>query len=384
MKSRRTLGRVVIALGAVASLLVAVPANAAADFYELPRFVPAGSGFQAKLASEINYWTIEKLSASDNAGLNDDTVEYRTEATPPPGGWDQLSAPWTGGGSVSRTVGRLFVRMRGTLLGDHIAGSCSANVVNAANKSTIVAAAHCFKVSSQLRGVPWGDDIAFEAVFIPGFNGASLVRDSHDQSLPGPDIAPYGVWGVTRAFYLGSWESHDNWLNGGDVAMATVARPGDPTPIADVVGSQNIAFGVDTNPHHAYQFGYPVSNSNNWYWTKLTLAPEHLRRSYDGRTMMYAHGTTYDDAQLLGYGHDMLSAMAPGSSGGPWFIDFDPATGTGTQIAVTSRFTNEAGNALAAHPDNSVADWGRGPASVGGGFGTLSQAMYNHVKNTTP
>ncbi|WP_433145510.1 hypothetical protein ACQPZ8_02310 [Actinomadura nitritigenes] len=72
--------------------------------------------------------------------------------------------------------------------------------------------------------------------------------------------------------------------------------------------------------------------------------PASQRRGYDGRTMMYAHNsTTIDDAQLGNMGHDMASAMSPGSSGGPWLTGFDPATGT--QIGVTSRFTNPTGDA---------------------------------------
>ncbi|GAA0954153.1 hypothetical protein [Actinocorallia libanotica] len=378
----RVFVRGAVALTAMSLLYPAQPALAA-DFVELPRLVRAGSDHQSDLASDINFWTVKELAKSDNGGLNADGVD----ATPPPGGWDDRSRPWAGSGLVSRTAGRLFTRYRGSFDGKIVKSSCSANVVTSGNKRTIVAAAHCFKVSSQFRGGLYGDDIAFNTVFIPGYDGSSLVRDSTDTALPGPAVAPYGVWAVTRAWITNTWNQNDYWGLGGDVAMATVERLGDTTGIEDVTGAQDIAFGVDTNPHDAYQFGYPADNYRNWYRpadvTGTAKVPVELRRRFDGRTLMYARGTTYDDAQLGGYGHDMISAMSPGSSGGPWLVDFDPATGTGTQIAVTSRFTNETGDApfidLAGGPG-----WSEGPASVGAGFGPLSQSMYDHVQTATP
>ena len=45
----------------------------------------------------------------------------------------------------------------------------------------------------------------------------------------------------------------------------------------------------------------------------------------------------------------MPCAMTPGSSGGPWLAGFNPGTGAGTVVAVTS-FHNDDTGLLAARP----------------------------------
>ena len=56
--------------------------------------------------------------------------------------------------------------------------------------------------------------------------------------------------------------------------------------------------------------------------------------------------------------------MTPGSSGGPWFSDFDPRTGTGRSPRVTSfSYSNT-------------------PASVGPYLGAEAQAVYDSVAAT--
>ncbi|MGA4543193.1 hypothetical protein ACPA54_24700 [Uniformispora flossi] len=396
---RRKIARIVTALGMTAAALTAAPAAHAASTapVELPRLVREDAANHAPmLEAEVNFWNVARIAA---VGLNNDGQD----AFAPPGGWDDLSRPWAGGpsgpGSVARTAGKLLMLYRNSLSGDIIPSACSANVVTSANKSTIVAAGHCFKVSANIRGYIYGDDVIVNAVFIPGFNGAALARYNGSEAnagLPGTDVAPYGVWGLTRAWITPTWDGDDTFRSGGDVAMATVERPGDPTPIQDVTGGQNIAFGVDTNPMTLYQFGYPTDNYRNWYWSKNNdgsqtpawgVDPSQWR-GFDGRSLMYAKGTTIPDATIGSFGHDMPSAMSAGSSGGPWLMNFDPATGTGTQIAVTSRFTNTTGNSPWWDAANMVThgatpNWGYGPYLVSNGFGSLSQAMYDVVQNAT-
>jgi hypothetical protein len=391
---RRRIGTILGILGLAAAMLTAAPAAYADDTapVELPRFIGDGMNHTPMLQAEVNYWNVARIA---KWGLNFDGAD----AFPPPGGWDDLSKPWTGQGGVSRTVGKVMMVYRNTLDGDIVHSSCSANVVTSANKSTIVAAGHCFKVSANIRGGIYGDDVLINAVFIPGFDGRNLARytgtGEDTAPLPGTDVAPYGVWGLTRAWITPTWDADSTFRSGGDVAMATVERPGDPTRIQDVTGGQNIAFGVSANPLSLHQFGYPTDNSRNWYWSKNsdgTYNPSFgvdpsLRRGFDGRTLMYAKGVTIGDS-TVGLAHDMASAMSPGSSGGPWLLNFDPATGTGTQIAVTSRFTNSTGDspwwdAINMPVHGNTPNWGYGPYLMSNGFGDLTQAMYNVVQHAT-
>ncbi|MEU8138774.1 trypsin-like serine peptidase [Streptodolium elevatio] len=404
MPVRSTLRRKIATILGVLSLaggaLVTVPsaAQAAGDApVEIRRLVPAGADHAAVLQSNVNYWNVARIA---EWGLN----AGGADAYAPPGGWDDLSKPWVGPGAISRTAGKMLMQYRNTWNGAITHSACSANVIKAANQSTIVTAGHCVKIMGQMTGQVWGDSVVVNAVFIPGFNGAAVPRntpgtDPTTAPLPGADIAPYGVWGLTRVWATPTWDADSTFRSGGDVAMATVERPGDPTPIQQVVGGQDIAFGVEAHPLTLHQFGYPVDNGRNWYWTKNndgTYGHDYgvdpsLWRGFDGRSLMYARGSTIPDATLGTLGHDMPSAMAPGSSGGPWLMNFDSATGTGTQVAVTSRFTNSSGNSPwwdaiwgQVPAGSSNPNWAFGPYSVGNGFGALTQAMYNVVQNATP
>ncbi|MGW9210587.1 trypsin-like serine peptidase [Embleya sp. NPDC055664] len=383
-------------LGLTAAALFAAPTTARADDtapVELPRLVTGDPANHAgMLQTEVNWWNLARIA---EYGLNADGAD----AFPPPGGWDDLSRPWAGQGTVSRTTGKLLMVYRNSFdPSQYVPSACSANVITAANRSTIVTAGHCFKVTANLRGA-LGDDVVVNAVFIPGFNGANVPRftgtDDSTAPPPGTDVAPYGVWGVTRAWITPTWDGDSTFRSGGDVAMATVERPGDPTPIQQITGGQNIAFGVAANPLTLHQFGYPTDNNRNWYWSKNSdgstaadfgVAPS-LRRGFDGRTLMYAHGDTIADS-TVGLAHDMASAMSPGSSGGPWLMNFDPATGNGTQIAVTSRFTDPTGtspwwDAAWAIVHGGTPNWAYGPYLMSNGFGDLTQAMYNVARNAT-
>ncbi|MFC4606035.1 trypsin-like serine peptidase [Rhodococcus kronopolitis] len=349
------------------AVATAAPANAASDLVELKRPVAAGSTYEADLKKDADFWTLGKMAA---AGLNSDG----NDEIAPSGGWDELSAPWTDQGLVSRTTGKLLTEYTHTVGGKKVLSACSANVVTSANKSVITSAGHCFKLAGVVMGAVIGDWEATNVAFIPGFNGANLPRDFDNSQPPGTDVAPYGVWPVTRVWMPSNWYYGANWVNGSDVAMAVVDNPYDSRPVEDVTGGQRIGFNQVSNPQTVYQFGYPTDNSRNWYSKGASNGDPSDRRNYDGRTMMYAHGTSFSDKYY--YGNDLISAMSPGSSGGPWLKDFDPATGAGVQIGVTSRFSNAQGTIV-------PTAWLAGPALVSQGFGAVSQAMYEKAQMAT-
>lgn len=66
-----------------------------------------------------------------------------------------------------------------------------------------------------------------------------------------------------------------------------------------------------------YAFGYPAADP------------------YDGRELIYCSGTTFTDF-IQSSDHGLRCDMTGGSSGGPWFREFDEATGTGVQASVNS------------------------------------------------
>ncbi|ANS63469.1 hypothetical protein SLINC_1245 [Streptomyces lincolnensis] len=202
-------------------------------------------------------------------------------------------APWTGGGAVVQTAGRVFFTYDGRT------ASCSGNAVTSANKSTVITAGHCVK----LEGA-WHTDW----VFVPGY---------HDGQ------APHGTWAAAKTLSTPQWTASED-INY-DIGAAVVA-PLNGKNLTDVVGGQGLAFNTGYNKA-MYAFGFPAA------------AP------YDGQKFIYCSGTTYRDF-LLSSDHGLTCNMTGGSSGGPWFTQFNETTGTGLQSSVNSFKYNFLPNAM--------------------------------------
>ncbi|MGW0759753.1 trypsin-like serine peptidase [Streptomyces sp. NPDC002814] len=220
--------------------------------------------------------------------------------------------PWTGGGAVVKTAGRVFFTYQGRT------ASCSGNAVTSANKSTVMTAGHCVKLEGSWH-TNW--------VFVPGY---------HDGQ------APYGRWSASKTLSTPQWTASED-INY-DVGAAVVA-PLDGKSLTDVVGGQGLAFNTGYNKA-MYAFGFPAA------------AP------YDGEKFIYCSGTTYRDF-LLSSDHGMTCDMTGGSSGGPWFTQFNEATGTGLQSSVNSFKYNFLPNAM------------YGPV-----FGTDAQNLYQTAQSS--
>ncbi|MEU7150933.1 peptidase [Streptomyces sp. NPDC045456] len=212
------------------------------------------------------------------------TLPATTSASAPaPKAFPQTGAPWTGGGAVSHTAGRVFFTYQGRT------ASCSGNAVTSANKSTVLTAGHCVKLNGAWHG-DW--------VFVPGY---------HDGQ------APYGKWAAAKTLATPQWTASEN-INY-DIGAAVVAPVGGQR-LTDVVGGQGLAFNTGYNKP-MYAFGYPAA------------AP------YDGSELIYCSGNTIKDP-LFSTDHGLSCNMTGGSSGGPWFTSFDEAAGTGLQSSVNS------------------------------------------------
>ena len=233
-------------------------------------------------ATPFDVLTVDATDVTTNVDIGDPitvapTQSPRTTAFPNTGG------EWTDGGDIVATAGRVFFTMGGQ------DASCSGNAVTSDNGSTVLTAGHCVYYQGA-----WHDNW----VFVPGYhNGQS----------------PYGTWTAASTHAIPQWEATED-INY-DVGAAVV-NPLNGENLTDVVGGQGVSFNIDYNLD-MYSFGFPAADP------------------YDGETFIYCSGSTIQDP-LLSNDHGMSCDMTGGSSGGPWFVDFDEATGTGLQASVNS------------------------------------------------
>ncbi|MPY78907.1 MAG: peptidase [Actinophytocola sp.] len=273
---------------ALASAAVAAPATAGAvDPVSTVNHLVTGA---VSLADATDYWTpdrmrdaveLDKIELSRLPDFGDVRVGEPTSVAPSPAGADE--SPWTDGGEVVATAGRVFFTMDGR------DASCSGNAVTSENNSTVITAGHCVK---------YQDGWHRNWVFVPAY---------HDGE------APYGEWPAASTHTTPQWNASED-INY-DIGAAVVRSVGGQR-LTDVVGGQGIAFNQPRG-QRTYAFGYPAAEP------------------YDGSRLIHCAGTTFNDVLFsndLGLNCDMTG----GASGGPWFVDFDPLRGTGTQNSVNS------------------------------------------------
>lgn len=196
-----------------------------------------------------------------------------------------LGGPWTGGGAVVKTTGKVFFTLGDT---DYV---CSGNAIESDNKNTVSTAGHCLNEGP--------GDYATNFAFVPGYDDGS---------------APYGKWTATSLATSEQWRTEGDFNY--DIGFAVVGKV-DGKNLTDVVGSQSVGFSQPRG-EFLYSFGYPQA------------AP------YDGTTLDYCSATS--GADTFGDSDDQRldCNMTGGSSGGPWFGDFDQSAGTGVQVSVNS------------------------------------------------
>ncbi|MFI6639340.1 trypsin-like serine peptidase [Streptomyces sp. NPDC050504] len=208
-------------------------------------------------------------------------TDAATRATP--FAFPQAGGPWTGGGAVVKTSGRVFFTFNGRT------ASCSGNAVTSQNASTVITAGHCVKYQGSWH-TNW--------VFVPAYDNGQ---------------APYGQWSAAKTLATDQWAASED-INY-DVGAAVVA-PLNGQKLTAVVGAQGLEFnGAYNRP--MYAFGFPAASP------------------YDGTKLVYCSGNTSKDF-LFSKDHGMGCNMTGGSSGGPWFTTFNESTGTGLQASVNS------------------------------------------------
>ncbi|KRV46559.1 peptidase [Wenjunlia vitaminophila] len=284
---------VLVAAGALAGPAGASPAPAG------DAAVHGAATSQAAQEQVSAFWTAERMRQATPLDLSDvspgdvsptDVARGAPETVPAtpgdvsPQAFPEEGGPWTGGGEVVTTSGRVF------FVWDGEPSFCSGNAVTSANHSTVLTAGHCVKLFGNWH-TNW--------VFVPNY---------HDGQ------APFGVWTAARTMATPQWVASEDAIDY-DIGAAVVNRL-DGRRLTDVVGGQGLRFNSGYGKD-VYAFGFPAGHQ------------------YDGEKLIYCSGRTTRDTQGTD-DHGLLCDMTGGSSGGPWFERFDEATGTGLQSSLTS------------------------------------------------
>jgi V8-like Glu-specific endopeptidase len=200
-------------------------------------------------------------------------------------GVSYLGGPWTGGGQVVKSTGKVFFTLGGT---NYV---CSGNVVTATNRDTVSTAGHC------LNEGPGA--FATNFAFVPAYNNNNR---------------PYGTFTARSLTTTVQWRDSGDFNY--DVGFAVMNTLGGQH-LADVVGTQGIAFNQPRG-QFLYAFGYPAA------------------KPYNGQVLDYCSDTATNDTRGNTNDERLDCNMTGGSSGGPWFAGFNESTGIGTQLSVNS------------------------------------------------
>lgn len=288
MRRHRTAAGILLAVGALFTTGLTTSAATA----DTPSPVPARNASAAEQHQARTFWTAERMRSATPLDLTLTPKAAKSLRAPKPEGrtttvsptaFPQVGGPWTGGGAVVKTSGRVFFTFQGRT------ASCSGNAVTSQNSSTVITAGHCVKYQGSWH-TNW--------VFVPAYDNGQ---------------APYGQWAATKTLTTPQWEATED-INY-DIGAAVVA-PLNGQKLASVTGAQGIQFNGGYN-QKMYAFGFPAASP------------------YDGTKLIYCSGDSSKD-WLFTQDHGIACNMTGGSSGGPWFAGFNESAGTGLQASVNS------------------------------------------------
>lgn len=219
---------------------------------------------------------------------------------------------YQGSGAVVRTSGKVFFTLNGT---DYV---CSGSSIVAGNRSLVQTAGHCVNTGPGA--------FATNFVFVPAY------RDGQ---------APYGRFPARRLFTTAQFSGTGDLSY--DVGYAAVSKV-NGRPLSDAVGAQGIGFNQSRGAY-VHAFGYPATGR------------------YDGSKLAWCRGTVSADTQGTS-DQGLRCNMTGGSSGGPWFINYDENAGVGVVNSLNS-FKYLSLGLL------------EGSQMFGPYFGTVIQSLYN-------
>jgi V8-like Glu-specific endopeptidase len=205
-------------------------------------------------------------------------------------------AEWTGPltSPPATTVGKLpgvWVNDPNNPNDDRATEGCSASTVDTPAKNLVLTAAHCVLYTPK-EGDPWSERQWLRNVeFVPGY------RDG---------AQPHGEWAAHTVVVP------EEWAESGDLRYDVAAIQVWPSNLTggellvDEVGANGILFNEPAQ-QDAYVFGYPSNYAN-------------------GEKLYYCH----DRSEWGGFINPrpyVLCDFGPGSSGGPWLMNFNGETG---------------------------------------------------------
>lgn len=257
------------------------------------------AGTPAARRAVLTYWTPERIAA------------LKTPSADVPGVSKPDGAPWTRANALPRAVGRLFFTNHGE------DSSCTATVLNSANRDTVVTAGHCVNNTDLIgENNQWSANV----LFIPGY------RDGK---------APYGKFVGRLGLVPSMWLANDQIdadYDSYDQAFVVLSPNAGGVQVQDAVGAaQRIGYDVP-GARVVYQFGYPRASSDD---TREGL-PE-----YTGERLAYCTGpaveqpSTEEAPEPAGQ-WGTACVMGGGASGGPRIADFDARTGLGVVVGDNS------------------------------------------------
>lgn len=330
----RLRSRLIIAL-ALAALIVPVLA------------APAGAASNrasAEHARILAYWTPARLNAATPRDLK--PVGVPTPKGKPSSGSGVTGASWTGGGAVLARTGKVFFSMAG---GNW---QCSGSIVSDGNRagfSMVLTAGHCGV--DETTGI-----FATNWMFMPNWDGQPATFST---ACSGP---LYGCWTADNGQGGGLYVDRDfatagsfnNQAVSHDWTFAVVGPGGlnGTTQLDTLLGSYPIAFNATSSGATLGAFGYPAAGK------------------YHGNDLSYCSGPIFQDSNSANLTWGMACDMTGGSSGGPWFDNYNAGNQTSWTLASLNsygyggvknmygpKFNSETSATYnAARTDNSVGD----------------------------
>jgi len=273
--------------------------------------VAAGGG-HAERDRILAFWTKERLQSAiprDYIRTDDGFVPRAKPVKPPrpPGdGGDGgvTGASWTKGGAILKGSGKVYFVMGSS------AYVCSGSVAtdHRTGKSLVLTAGHCAYDEANRR-------FATNWLFIPEYDTNPVLGNC--------GATTYGCWTADALVVHSGFATAGSFNQQAtihDFAFAVVGAGGKSgtAQLDSTVGSFGITTSGISSGQNLYAFGYPAAGK------------------YHGNDLTYCAGNIFQDSLNANLTWGMACDMTGGSSGGPWLVAFDEASGSGTLSSLNS------------------------------------------------
>lgn len=287
--NRRRIGGLLLALGAVLASLTAAPsAQAAGDgimaVTRAPIDVPgAGPGRDAQRSALRAYWTPERMREAIGDGEADTAAGSARRGA---------ATAAVAEGALSETVGYLLFNHP-----DGTPSHCTGTAVDTASQMLVLTAAHCLHEGPDGG---WMKNI----VFVPAYDN-------------GP-----GAYGLFEAWNIATdslWSSGSESDPEHDYGMVITEDNSRGQRLGEAVGGQTLVTKDDVRT------GEPIALIG------------YSGTPYDGEHQELCEDLILPVPPPENLWHTDCPNITGGASGGPWMLDYDPATGSGYVAGLTSQ-----------------------------------------------